>query len=126
MFDFFKSRRRAALRDKPLAPEQRAIVQKNVPYAARLDEADRKELEGLVQIFLAEKSFEGCAGLELTEEIKVTIAALACILLLHRETDMYPGVEAILVYPSAYRATTRSGAGGAVIESEQARLGEDF
>jgi Mlc titration factor MtfA (ptsG expression regulator) len=126
MFDFFKSRRRAALRDKPLAPEQRAIVQKNVPYAARLDEADRKELEGLVQIFLAEKSFEGCAGLELTEEIKVTIAALACVLLLHRETDMYPGVEAILVYPSAYRATTRSGAGGAVIESEQARLGESW
>jgi Mlc titration factor MtfA (ptsG expression regulator) len=126
MFDFFKSRRRAGLRQTPLAPAARAIVKSNVPYAAALDEADGKELEGLIQIFLAEKSFEGCAGLEITDEIKVTIAALACVLLLHRETDMYPGVDAILVYPHAYRAPTRSGDGGVVIEGEQARLGESW
>jgi len=126
MFDFFKTRRRAALREQPLTPAERVIVKTNVPYAARLDEADGRELEGLIQIFLAEKSFEGCGGLELTEEIRVTIAAIACILLLHRETDVYPGVEAILVYPSAYRAPTRSSEGGVVIESEQARLGESW
>ncbi len=126
MFDFFKDRRRAALRAQPLTPAERVIVKSNVPYAAKLDEADGKELEGLVRIFLAEKSFEGCGGLELTEEMRVTIAALACILLLHRETDIYPGVDAILVYPSAYRAPTRSNEGGVVIESEQARLGESW
>jgi Mlc titration factor MtfA (ptsG expression regulator) len=126
MFDFFKGRRRAALRAQPLTPAERAIVISNVPYAVTLDEADGKELEGLVRIFLAEKSFEGCGGLELTEEMRVTIAALACILLLHRETDIYPGVDAILVYPSAYRAPTRSHEGGVVIESEQARLGESW
>ncbi len=126
MFDFFKGRRRAALRREPLTPAERAIVEKNVPYVAKLDEADREELEGLVRIFLAEKSFEGCGGLELTEEMEVTIAALACILLLHRETDVYPGVDAILVYPSAYRAPARSSEGGVVIEGEQARLGESW
>src|SRR5882672_3248165 len=121
MFDLFKNRRRAALRREPLTPAERAIVSKNVPYAAKLDDVDARELEGLVRVFLAEKSFEGCGGLTLTEEIKVTIAALACVLLLHRETDLYPGVDAILVYPSAYRATTRTLEGGVVIESEQAR-----
>ena len=126
MFDFFKSRRRAGLRQTPLAPAARAIVKSNVPYAAALDEADGKELEGLMRDFLAEKSFEGCAGLEITDEIRVTIAALACVLLLHRETDLYPGVDAILVYPHAYRAPTRSGEGGVVIEGEQARLGESW
>jgi Mlc titration factor MtfA (ptsG expression regulator) len=126
MFDFFKGRRRAALRAEPLTPAERAIVEKNVPYAAKLDEADFAELGGLVRIFLAEKSFEGCGGLELTEEMKVTIAALACILLLHRETDIYPGVDAILVYPGAYRAPSTSNEGGVVIESEQARLGESW
>ncbi len=126
MFDFFKDRRRAALRAEPLTADQRAVIEKNVPYASRLDDADRNELEGLVKIFLAEKAFEGCAGLEITEEIKVTIAAIACILLLHRETDIYPDVDAILVYPSAYRAPSRSGEGGVVIEGEQARLGESW
>ena len=45
---------------------------------------------------------EGCGGLELTDEIRLTIAAQACLLLLHRETDYYPQLSAILVYPSTY------------------------
>jgi Mlc titration factor MtfA (ptsG expression regulator) len=126
MFDFYKTRRRALLREEPLSAAERAVLKKNVPYLAKLDDADGRELEGLVRIFLAEKSFEGCGGLELTEEMKVTIAALACILLLHRETDIYPSVDAILVYPSAYRAQTKSNEAGVVIESEQARIGESW
>jgi len=126
VFDPFKRRRRAALREEPLSPAQRAALEKNVPYFAKLSEADRAELEGLVRIFLAEKSFEGCGGLELTEEMKVTVAAQACRLLLHRETDVYPGVDAILIYPGAYRAPTQTRAGGVVIEGDQARLGESW
>jgi MtfA peptidase len=126
MFDLFKSRRRAGLRAQPLTAAERAIVEKNVPYVATLDAADRVELEGLVRIFLAEKSFEGCGGLELTPEIEVTIATQACLLLLHRETDIYPGVDAILVYPSAYRAPKRENVGGVVVETEQARAGESW
>jgi Mlc titration factor MtfA (ptsG expression regulator) len=126
VFEFLKHRHRAALRKEPLAPSEREIVERNVPYAEKLDRADRAELEGLVKIFLAEKPFEGCGGLELTEEMRVTIAAQACVLLLHRETDIYPGVDAILVYPGAYRASSRTSAGGAIVESEQARLGESW
>jgi Mlc titration factor MtfA (ptsG expression regulator) len=127
MFHPFKDHRRAALRKEPLTPSEHAAMAKNVPYLAKLDEADRLELEGLIRIFLAEKSFEGCGGLELSEEIKVTIAAQACLLLLHRETDMYPSVDSILVYPSAYRASGRTDlGGGVVVEGEQARLGESW
>jgi len=96
---------------------------RDVAYAA-LDAEERRELEGLVQIFLAEKHFEGCGGLELTDEIRVTIAAEACRLLLHRETDVYPQLVSVLVYPSAYRATTQSQEGRVVIERDDARLGE--
>ncbi len=127
MLDFlFKNSRRAKLREEPLSSAEHAIIAKNVPYVAKLPEADQKELEGLVRIFLAEKEFEGCGGLELTDEIKVTIAAQACVLLLHRENDMFPDVDAILVYPSAYRAKTRRDGGGFVVEGEQARLGESW
>jgi MtfA peptidase len=127
VLDFlFKDSRRAKLRQEPLSPEQHAFIAKNVPYLSKLPEEDQKELEGLIQIFLGEKEFEGCGGLEITEEIKVTIAAQACLLLLHRENDNYPGVDAILVYPSAYRAKTQQNGGGFVIEGEQSRLGESW
>ncbi len=126
MFHFFRDRRRAALREQPLTPSERAILTKNVPFLAKLDDADREELEGLVRIFLAEKSFEGCGGLELTEEIKVTIAAQACLLLLHRDTDIYPNVESILVYPTAYRTTAVDVVGGAVVERKTANAGESW
>jgi MtfA peptidase len=126
MFGFWTKRRRAELRGRPLSPAFRGIVERNVPYVRRLCEADQRELEGLVHVFLDEKSFEGCGGLVIDDEIRVTIAAQACVLLLHRENDMYPNLDAILVYPGAYRATTRREEGGVVIESEGVRLGESW
>jgi len=60
MFDFFKNRRREALREQPLSLEERAVLDKNIPYLSGLNVADRRELEALVRVFLAEKSFEGC------------------------------------------------------------------
>lgn len=126
MFDFFKNHRRQALLKQPLTSEERAVLDKNVPYVAELDTEDRSELEGLVRIFVTEKHFEGCAGLELTPEIKLTIAAQACLLLLHRETDIYPNVDSILVYPSAYRVPTEQHDGFVVVQENQARLGESW
>lgn len=126
MFDFLKNRRREALRAQPLSSEERALLDKNVPYLSSLSAEDRAELEGLVRIFLAEKSFEGCGGLELTDEIKLTIAAQACLLLLHRDTDIYPNVDSIVVYPSAYRVPAQERDGLVVIEGDQTRLGESW
>ena len=126
MFDFFKNRRREALLSEPLSPEERAIIDKNVPYLRGLNASDRAELEGLVRIFVAEKHFEGCGGLELTNEIKLTIAAQACLLLLHRQTDIYPNVDSIVVYPSAYRVPTEQHDGLVVLNEDQARLGESW
>jgi Mlc titration factor MtfA (ptsG expression regulator) len=125
MFDFFKSRRRATLHKQPFPEAWRAIIAANTSYVSRLPGEDRIELEGHVQVFLAEKTFEGCGGLEITDEIRVTIAAQACLLLLHRETDYFPDLEAILVYPHTYVAKTSEYLGsGAAIAHEQARLGQ--
>lgn len=127
MFGFFRERRRAKVRERPFPPAWLAIIEKNVPFYRRLPDVDRAELLGDVQVFLEEKTFEGCGGLELTDEIRVTIAAQACILLLHRETDDYPDLEVILVYPSTYvvRGEVRA-EGGIVIEGAHARLGESW
>lgn len=124
IFDWLDRRRRARLREEPFPEPWRAIIARNVPYAKTLTPEDRAELEGQVQVFLARKSMEGCGGLELTDEIRVTIAAQACLLLLGRDVEPYPDVDVILVYPAAYRAPSTHVAGGVVVEGEQARLGE--
>lgn len=123
----FTKRRRRRLAQTPPPADWAAILARNVPYVARLPAGDRRELFGLMQIFLDEKSFEGCGGLVLTDEIRVTIAAQACILLLHRQTDVFPGLDSILVYPRAYVAPSRRrGPDGVVVEGPQARLGESW
>ncbi len=75
MFSFSKKARRSALRVQPMPEAWRAIVDRNVPYAALLETDDRHELEALIRIFLAEKRFEGCGGLSVTDDVRVTIAA---------------------------------------------------
>jgi Mlc titration factor MtfA (ptsG expression regulator) len=127
VFRFFKHRRRNRLRAAPFPAEWLRFIEKNVRFYACLPEADRGELQGLVQILLAEKIFEGCGGLVLTDEIKVTIAAQACLLLLHRDTDIYPRLTTILVYPSAYIAKAIKPLGsGLALEGENVNLGESW
>ncbi len=127
MFGLFKRRRRARLRATPFPADWLHVIKKNVRFYACLPDGDRRELEGLVQIFLAEKSFEGCGGLQLTDEIKVTIAAQACLLLLHRQTDIYPRLITILVYPTAYHAKSIKPIGaGVALEGENINLGESW
>lgn len=125
MFGWLRRRRRAALRETPFPDGWRAIVARNVPYAQLLSPADREELFGHVQVFLAEKHFEGCGGMEITDEVRITIAAQACVLLLHRRTDYYPRLSSILVYPTTYLAPGgERTADGFVTDGPQARLGE--
>jgi len=119
--------RHERLRRRPLPGEWREILERNVPLYRRLPPADRAELEGHLQVFLAEKRFEGCGGLELTDEIRVTVAAHACLLLLHRDTDYYPTLRSILIYPTAYLAPARERLeGGVVQEGRSVRLGESW
>jgi hypothetical protein len=127
MLGFFKERRREAAKARPFPPEWLGYIEKNVALYKRLPEADREELKGHIQVFLDEKTFEGCGGLELTDEMRVTIAAEACVLLLHRDTDYYPDLEVILVYPSTYVVRGKMAAeGGVVIEGDHVRLGESW
>jgi len=122
-----RERRRRRLRAAPFPPAWRAVVERNFPLFRRLSEADQAELLGHMQVFLAEKTFEGCGGLEMTDEIRVTIAAQACLLLLHREPHYYPRLVSILVYPHAYVAQTAERLpGGVVLTGESGRLGESW
>jgi Mlc titration factor MtfA (ptsG expression regulator) len=123
-FGLFSNRRRRKLRATPVPLEWLTILRQNVPIFRRLPPEDRAELLGHMQVFIAEKHFEGCGGLELTDEILVTIAAQACLLLLHRDTDYYPQLTSILVYPTGYTAHDQRYLGGGLWEEgPEDRLG---
>jgi len=99
---FLRRRQRERLRVAEFSSYWLEILKTNVPLFNRLHSADQEELRWRVQVFLAEKQFEGCGGLTITDEMTVTIAGHACLLLLHRETDFYPELYSILVYPSSF------------------------
>jgi Mlc titration factor MtfA (ptsG expression regulator) len=81
----------------------------------------------LVQVFLAEKHFEGCGGLTLTEEMKVTIAAEACLLLLHLEGPCYRTLRTVLVYPHGFvPKLARSSGTGQIARPPRRLIGESW
>ncbi len=103
-----RKQKRRVLLSIPFPQQWSAILNKNLPPYKKISSQLQRQLHDYITIFMAEKSFEGCGGLELTDEIKVTIAAQACMLLLNRKSDCYPKLYSVLVYPSTYVAGTRN------------------
>jgi MtfA peptidase len=129
MFDWWRRLSRAEVLAAPFPGEYHELLIRRVPLVRFFGEAEQSKLEALVRVFLSEKNFEGAAGLELTEQIEVTIAARACLLVLHRielDEPLFPDLDTIIVYPTAYRARQVRHEGHIVIEGEQARLGESW
>lgn len=120
-------RRRRRLRHTPLPPEWTSIIDRNVPLVALLvDDRQRRTMNGMIQLFLYDKAFEGCGGLTMSDEIRVTIASQACLLLANRPVEWpYPLLDVVRVYPSSYVAPTRDWVdGGFIREGDSHRLGE--
>ena len=101
IFRWLTERRRARLLENPFPPEWTEILERNVVAYALLETEQQQHLRDLVHVFIAEKNWEGCGGLELTDEMRVTIAGSACLLILGRDHDLLREVESILVYPSS-------------------------
>ena len=118
--------RRKLLR-QPLPPEWREILQANIPLYRHLPEPERNRLEQHLRIFLGEKRFEGCGGLAVTETMRVTVAAYACLPLLHHPNGYYPRLGTVLLYPRSFAAPIQSSdALGVVTETIEERLGESW
>jgi len=100
MFEWWHERKRAEILQTPFEPAWRATLERNVAHFARLTDDEQRRLQDLTQVFIAEKAWEGCGGLALTDEVRVTIAAQACLLVLELPHRMYREVDSILVYPS--------------------------
>ncbi|MDA0666420.1 MAG: M90 family metallopeptidase [Planctomycetota bacterium] len=124
MFAWLRRRRRVRLGKQGLPAD---LVQwlEVLPFIDHLNSEERKRLEALVCVFLAEKNFEGCNGLEMRDKIRVVIAAQACLLILNLDHVFYQKVKTILVYPSTFRHRSQQTTAGGVVENrEHTNLGE--
>lgn len=92
------------IRARPFPEAWVEILNRTLPVYTALPHEQQQRLQQLIHLFLARKSFYGCAGLELNDEIRVTIAGQACLLLLNKGWHTYPKLLSVLVYPSAFRA----------------------
>jgi len=129
LFHLIKKHRRQDVMKKPFPEKWNKILLANIPVFKHFPARLQLELKSLTLLFLDEKDFEGCGGLEITDEIKVTIAGEACMLLLNRNlSECFPHLHTILVYPHAYVVAGRDAIGGrqVVEEVESVRLGESW
>jgi Mlc titration factor MtfA (ptsG expression regulator) len=104
----------------------KSILVANVPLYGRLPDKLKDELHGLINVFLTEKRFEGCGGIIITDEMRVTIAALACVLLLNRRTGCYPRLRSVLVYPHPYVGEDSTSIGNTAVQEWSFRAGESW
>lgn len=107
MWHWIESHRRKEILKAPFPSAWETILVDNVAHFRRLDSEGRKTLHELIQVFIAEKHWEGCGGLVLTDEMRVTIAAQACLMILALPHDLFRNVESIFIYPSTVVAPER-------------------
>ena len=123
----WKERRRRHLRERPFPATWRSVLEDSVPLYRKLPPEDREELHGHIQVLLAEKHFEGTTGLDVTDRMRLIVAAQAAILLLHRSADYFPKLVSVLLYPGEYSVQEEVEADdGLVEEVDEARVGESW
>ncbi|WP_200821254.1 zinc-dependent peptidase [Oceanicoccus sp. KOV_DT_Chl] len=106
-----KQKQRQQLFTAVITDHWRQILIDDFPLYQQLPAELKQKLEGHIQVFLSEKIFVGCDDMVITDQVRVLIAAQACILILNRPTDYFPGFETILVYPEVFQSpvTEREG-----------------
>lgn len=98
-----------------------------LPFVAKLPSQEREQLQLLIKLFLADKTFYGCGGQVINDDIRVTVAAQACLLVLNQNRSPYPDLNSILVYPSTFVATREvANELGLVSTNHIAMLGESW
>ena len=127
LYFYFSRWREQQLRNKPLPAEWLAVLVAAVPVYSSLSQPEKSKLHQLIQLFIAKKRFYGCGGLTITDEMRVTIAGEACLLLLNKGWSVYPKLSSVLVYPTAFRVERdQHQADGTVASGSHNLLGESW
>lgn len=116
---------RANLLGSALTADQRAIVEDEVPLVRKLPADLRGQHEGKINLFLEKVNFIGCDGLEVTDQMRLSIAAQACLLITASDA-WYDHLSTVLIYPGAFKSKETISDGYVVSEQEVVRIGESW
>ena len=126
IFSWLRHRRRRKLLAEPFPREWLGYLERNVAHYEHLSPDEQARLRDALRIFVDEKNWEGCDGLVLTDEMKVTVAAQASLMTLGLPGEPFRDVLSILIYPAGYAVPTERWHQGWSIKGESARLGESW
>lgn len=116
-----------SIHKRPFPAPWLAILQQSLPVYAALPPEQQVKLQDMVKFFIARKKYYGCGGLTITDEMRVVIAAEACLLVLYRGGALYPKLKSILVYPTAFRVDRQEHqSDGTVASGGHSLLGESW
>jgi hypothetical protein len=99
LFSWLADRRRKKILEDPFPREWDEHIAHNMALDRHFSDQERKHLRDLTQVFVAEKNWEGVGGLDMDDEVRVTVAAQACLLIMGLEHDLYRRVDSVVVYP---------------------------
>lgn len=92
--------RREAILGQRFPDEWLRVIRRCGPFYRGLSRENQRILRECIQVFVAEKEFLGIGDLKITDEIKVTVAAPACLLLVGiPHLGIYPRLREVIVYP---------------------------
>jgi MtfA peptidase len=100
----------------------RDLLADEFEHWSTLSDAETERMKMLVAAFVYGMTWEAAKGFELTEEVKVLIAAQASMLLLGLEIDEYPDVSSVIVHPSTVRLTGAYATGGGLMSTSPRQL----
>ena len=118
--------RRARVVRQPFPPAWREILRQRMPYFRRLPPDLQLQLKKHIQILIAEKPFIGCNGLQVSDEMRVLVAAQAALLLLNRGAGYFRGLHQILLYPGPFVVERPVNVGGVTQEARRVLAGESW
>jgi Mlc titration factor MtfA (ptsG expression regulator) len=125
LFSWLKRRRRQRLLAEPFPTAWLGCLEANFAHYHLLTSPERAKLRDDLRVLIAEKGWEGCGGQEVTDEVKVTVATQAALLVLGMKESYFDRVVSVLIYPRSYLAPRSLPVGGGVaLEGEVAVEGQ--
>jgi Mlc titration factor MtfA (ptsG expression regulator) len=124
LFNWLRTRRRQRIMARPFPEEWEWILETNAHFFERLNSNQQTHIRRAIQVFVAEKNWEGCGGQTMRDSHRVTIAAQMARMTLGLPAEYFDEVRSILLYPDAYLAKGQDMLGSTVVEGDSARLGE--
>ncbi|MEM6883420.1 MAG: M90 family metallopeptidase [Verrucomicrobiota bacterium] len=127
VWSLIRYQRRQDFIEQPFPLQWDTLLREKFPIYGALPDPIRFKLKRMIRIFIAKTHFEACGGLDLvTDEMRVLIAAQACLLVVNHDQKLYPKLKTILIYPSTYKTNHSDSLFHFMEEESEARLGESW